>query len=68
VSLRGSGFHAAAGLAAALTAEADRRDRDVFGRLVDAGPDRYALAWLATTVHLAATERALVQASWTSSW
>lgn len=63
-SLRGAGFHTAAGLATELTAEADRRDRDVFGRLTDSGNDRYAWSWLAATTHLAATERSLVQASW----
>ena len=63
-SLRRSGFKAAAGLAAALTAEADRRERDVFGRLTDSGPDPYAWAWVAAATHLAATERALVRASW----
>ncbi|MEV0196169.1 hypothetical protein [Nonomuraea sp. NPDC050691] len=63
-SLRRSGFKAAAELVAALTAEADRRRRDVFGRLTDSGPDRYAWAWLATATHLAATERALVRTSW----
>jgi SWIM zinc finger len=63
-SLRRSGFRTAADLATALTTEADRRDRDVFGRLTDPGPDRYAWAWLAATTHLAATERALVRASW----
>lgn len=64
VSLRRNGFPAAAGLAAALAAEADRRERDVFGRSTDSGPDGYARAWLAAAVHLAATERALVRASW----
>lgn len=63
-SLRRTGFRAAADLAAALTAEADRRTRDAFGRLSDADPDRYASAWLAAAVHLAGTERALVQATW----
>ncbi|MFB4279174.1 hypothetical protein ACBJ59_28070 [Nonomuraea sp. MTCD27] len=63
-SLRRSGFPAAAELAAGLAAEADRWQRDVFGRLTDAGPDRYARAWLAAAVHLSATERALVEASW----
>ncbi len=62
--LRRSGFEVAAGVAAALTSEADRRSRDVFGRLSDSGPDRYASAWLAAAVYLAATERALIQASW----
>ncbi|WP_433236722.1 SWIM zinc finger family protein [Streptosporangium sp. CA-135522] len=62
--LRRAGFAAAAELAAALTAEADRRGRDVFGRLTDSGPDGYAWAWLAAAIHLAATDQALVQASW----
>ncbi|WP_327731179.1 SWIM zinc finger family protein [Streptomyces sp. NBC_00487] len=63
-ALRRSGFRAAADLATALTAEADRRSRDVFGRITDPDPDRYARAWLATAVYLAGTERALVQATW----
>ncbi|SOD81560.1 SWIM zinc finger [Streptomyces sp. 1222.2] len=63
-ALRRGGFHAAAGLSAALTAEADRRSRDVFGRITDPDPARYARAWLATAVYLAATERALIQATW----
>jgi len=62
--LRQSGLHAAADRAAALAAESDRRSRDVFGRLTDPDPDRYAQAWLAAGLHLAATERALVRASW----
>ena len=62
--LRRSGLHAAADRAAALAAEADRRSRDVFGRLTDPDPHRYAQAWLAAGLHLAATERALVRASW----
>ncbi|MFM9698777.1 glycosyltransferase family protein [Streptomyces europaeiscabiei] len=63
-ALRRSGFRAAADLSTALTAEADRRSRDVFGRITDPDPDRYARAWLATAVYLAGTERALVQATW----
>ncbi|MBB4943907.1 hypothetical protein FHR32_008308 [Streptosporangium album] len=62
--LRRAGFETAAELITELTAEAGRRARDVFGRLVDADGDRYARAWLAAVVHLEATERALVQASW----
>ncbi|WP_329423516.1 hypothetical protein OG339_23905 [Streptosporangium sp. NBC_01495] len=62
--LRRAGFETSATLVAALTEEADRRTRDVFGRLVDSGGDRYAWAWLAAAVHLTATERALVRASW----
>ncbi|MFF5209612.1 hypothetical protein [Streptosporangium sp. NPDC000396] len=62
--LRRAGFETAAELVAALTAEADRRARDVFGRLADSDGDRYAWVWLAAAVHLRATERALVRASW----
>jgi hypothetical protein len=63
-ALRRSGFHAAADLSSALAAEADRRSRDVFGRVTEPDPAPYARAWLATAVYLAATERALVQATW----
>ncbi|MET9900744.1 hypothetical protein [Streptomyces sp. NPDC006446] len=63
-ALRRSGFHTAADLAADLTAEADRRTRDVFGRAGEADPDRYARAWLAAAVYLAGVERALVRATW----
>ncbi|MET9933191.1 MULTISPECIES: hypothetical protein [unclassified Streptomyces] len=62
--LRRAGLGGAAQLAAALTAEADRRPRDAFGRLTDASADGYARAWLASAVHLAAAERSLVVASW----
>ncbi|MFG3232875.1 hypothetical protein ACGFZG_14170 [Streptomyces antibioticus] len=63
-ALRRTGFRAAADLSAALSAEADRRGRDVFGRTAEADPDRYARAWLAAAVYLTGTERALVQATW----
>lgn len=63
-SLRRAGFRTAADLAVALADEADRRERDVFGRLAEADPDGYARAWLAAATHLAATERALVRTSW----
>ncbi|MER5321288.1 hypothetical protein [Streptosporangium roseum] len=66
--LRRAGFEAAAELAAALTAEADRRSRDVFGRSTDSGPDGYAWAWLAAAIHLAAADQALVRASWHSGY
>ncbi|WP_432247003.1 hypothetical protein ACRAR1_02415 [Streptomyces sanyensis] len=62
--LRRAGFHTAAELGSALAAEAGRRGRDAFGRSTDPDPDRYARAWLAAAVHLAATERALVRATW----
>lgn len=67
IPLRTAGFHTAAVLATALAAEADRRDRDAFGRLTDPGTDRYARAWLAAAAHLAGTERALVLASWSGA-
>ncbi|MEO3746187.1 hypothetical protein [Plantactinospora sp. B5E13] len=62
--LRRSGFPMAAELATALVAESERQGRDAFGRVVDADPDRYAWAWVAAATQLAATERALVRASW----
>ncbi|MFG2874801.1 hypothetical protein ACGFYU_07280 [Streptomyces sp. NPDC048337] len=62
--LRRAGLTAAAELAAALAAEADRRPRDAFGRLADPSADAYAWAWLASATHLAAAERSLVAASW----
>jgi hypothetical protein len=66
-ALRRSGFRAAAEPAAALTAEADRRDRDVFGRTRQADPEGYARAWLAAVVYLSRTERALVKVTWQPS-
>lgn len=63
-ALRRNGFATMADLATALTAEADRRTRDVFGRLDEADADRYALVWLSAAVHLAGAERALVRATW----
>ncbi|WP_328960030.1 hypothetical protein [Streptomyces virginiae] len=65
--LRRAGLTAAAELAAALAAEADRRPRDVFGRLADPSSDGYAWAWLAAATHLAAAERCLIAASWAAS-
>jgi SWIM zinc finger len=62
--LRRAGFGAAAALATALTAEADRRGRDVFGRLADPSPDAFATAWLTTAIHLTATEQALIHNTW----
>ncbi|MFJ8207839.1 hypothetical protein [Streptomyces sp. NPDC096033] len=62
--LRRAGFTAAAGLAAALVTEADRRPRDAFGRLTDPSADGYAWAWLAASAHLTAARRSLVAASW----
>ncbi|HEV2343876.1 MAG TPA: hypothetical protein VGS97_07275, partial [Actinocrinis sp.] len=62
--MHAAGFRAAADLATRLADEANRRNRDVFGRLTDPDPDSYAKAWLAAAAHLAATDRALVLASW----
>ncbi|MER5862997.1 hypothetical protein [Kitasatospora sp. NPDC002040] len=60
-----TGFHTAARLLTALAAEADRRGRDVFGRLEgDGRADDYAAAWLAAAVQLTAAERELVRSSW----
>ncbi|MFB6583450.1 hypothetical protein ACFCYC_39615 [Streptomyces sp. NPDC056402] len=65
--LRRAGLTGAADLAAALAAEADRRPRNVFGRLADPSPDGYAWAWLAAATHLAAAERCLIAASWAAT-
>ncbi|MGZ9935621.1 hypothetical protein ACXNSR_37745 [Streptomyces sp. NC-S4] len=65
--LRRAGLTGAADLAAALAAEADRRPRDVFGRLADPSPDGYAWAWLAAATHLVAAERCLIAASWAAT-
>ncbi|MGW6949331.1 hypothetical protein ACWGHD_20745 [Streptomyces xanthophaeus] len=62
--LRRAGLTAAAELAQALAAEADRRPRDAFGRLADPAPDGYAWTWLAAAAYLRAAERSLVAASW----
>ncbi|BFV61065.1 SWIM zinc finger family protein [Kitasatospora sp. CMC57] len=63
-ALARTGFHSAAALTTALAATADRRGRDVFGRLEDGGADEYATSWLAAAVHLTAAERELVRATW----
>ncbi|HEX2312114.1 MAG TPA: hypothetical protein VHJ17_00135, partial [Thermomonospora sp.] len=63
-ALRHAGFRTAAELAATLGSEADRRTRDVFGRLNDPDPRRFATAWLATAVHLTVAERTLIRATW----
>ncbi|MEU1184938.1 hypothetical protein ABZ464_46485 [Streptomyces sp. NPDC005820] len=63
-ALRRSGFGVMAELTTALTAEADRRTRDVFGRLDAPDADRYALVWLTAAVHLAGAERSLARSAW----
>ncbi|WP_329562362.1 hypothetical protein [Kitasatospora sp. NBC_01266] len=65
-ALRRTGFAGAAALTRALVTEADRRTRDVFGRLGDPGADQYASAWLAAALHLTAAERELVRATWSA--
>ncbi|MEV6205499.1 hypothetical protein [Kitasatospora sp. NPDC051914] len=65
-ALRRTGFRTAAELTTALAEEADRRQRDVFGRLGEASADRYAERWLAAAVHLTGAERELVRATWRS--
>ncbi|GAB2834920.1 SWIM zinc finger family protein [Actinocorallia aurea] len=65
VRLRHTGFPNAAALAAALTAEADRRPRDPFGRLTDPDPAPFAEAWLASALHLHEAERSLIRSAWT---
>ncbi|ROO89649.1 hypothetical protein EDD29_7354 [Actinocorallia herbida] len=63
--LRRTGFPGAATLAAALTAEADRRPRDPFGRLTDPDPAPFAQAWLTSALHLQQAEQALIRSAWT---
>ncbi|MFH9731592.1 hypothetical protein [Streptomyces sp. NPDC017260] len=64
LALRRGGFVTGAELAAALGTVAARRTRDAFGRLDEAGRDRYPAQWLATAVYLAGAEAALRDASW----
>ncbi|GLF92849.1 hypothetical protein [Streptomyces yaizuensis] len=63
-ALRRGGFRAAADLSTALTTEADRRTRDVFGRTAEDDPGHYARVWLAAAVYLEGTEQALIRATW----
>ncbi|MBD0418276.1 hypothetical protein H0H10_03675 [Streptomyces sp. TRM S81-3] len=62
--LRRSGLVTGAELVARLGAVAAHRTRDVFGRLDEDDPDRYAAQWLATAVYLAAAEAALGRGTW----
>lgn len=66
-ALRRTGFRTAADLTTVLAAAADRRRRDVFGRLGDPDDDHYAQTWLAAALHLTAAERELVRATWQSA-
>ncbi|MGW2397478.1 hypothetical protein ACWCYY_13090 [Kitasatospora sp. NPDC001664] len=63
-ALTRSGFARAAALGTALAEAADRRGRDVFGRLTDDAGDAYAEGWLAAALHLTLAERELVRSSW----
>lgn len=58
-ALRRGGFGTMADLATALTAEADRRTRDTFGRLSDPDADRYALVCSA---------RPSISRAWNGRW
>ncbi|MCD0451534.1 hypothetical protein LO762_20375 [Actinocorallia sp. API 0066] len=62
--LRATGFPTAASLALTLTAEADRRPRDPFGRLTDPTPTPFAQAWLTAALHLHTTEHTLISTTW----
>ncbi|MDB1086126.1 hypothetical protein PJ985_00840 [Streptomyces sp. ACA25] len=63
-ALHRTGFRTAAELAAHLSSLAGHRPRDSFGRLSTGDPGPYAAAWLATAVHLAGAEQALIRATW----
>ncbi|MFI5532932.1 hypothetical protein ACIA8O_30790 [Kitasatospora sp. NPDC051853] len=65
-ALTRSGFQRAAALGTALAEAADRRGRDVFGRLTDDAGDAYAESWLAAALQLTLAERELVRSSWRS--
>ncbi|MFJ4897868.1 hypothetical protein [Streptomyces sp. NPDC088727] len=59
-----AGLHTAAGLLTALCASAARRDRDLFGRLLPADTDGFALHWLTAARYTAAVAESLCAASW----
>ncbi|MDX3119367.1 hypothetical protein [Streptomyces scabiei] len=62
--LRRVGLGTAADLLDELHAAAADRSRDAFGRLLPADTDRFARAWLASSVYAAEAERALCAAAW----
>ncbi|WP_283138800.1 SWIM zinc finger family protein [Rhizohabitans arisaemae] len=62
--LRRAGFATGAELGRALTAEAARRTRDVFGRSTGGDRGEYARTWLAAALYVREVERDLVRASW----
>ncbi|MFF7236913.1 hypothetical protein [Streptomyces collinus] len=58
------GLATAGDLLGELHAAAAERDRDVFGRLLPADPDRFARAWLAAARYTGELDRALCAAAW----
>ncbi|WP_328723127.1 hypothetical protein OHT52_28945 [Streptomyces sp. NBC_00247] len=59
-----AGLPTAAGLLTALCASATRRDRDLFGRLLPADNDAFAMYWLAAARYTAAVAESLCAAAW----
>ncbi|MEV0784436.1 hypothetical protein AB0I52_15970 [Streptomyces sp. NPDC050423] len=59
-----AGLHTAAGLLTALCASAAQRDRDLFGRLLPADTDGFAMYWLTAARYTAAVAESLCAASW----
>ncbi|MFJ1797594.1 hypothetical protein [Streptomyces sp. NPDC088180] len=62
--IRRAGLPTAAGLLTALCASAARRDRDLFGRLLPADTDGFAIHWLAAARYTAAVAESLCSAAW----
>ncbi|MFJ7416636.1 hypothetical protein ACIQWZ_38435 [Streptomyces sp. NPDC098077] len=62
--IRRAGLPTAAGLLTALCASAARRDRDLFGRLLPADTDGFAVHWLAAARYTAAVAESLCSAAW----
>ncbi|GGS13493.1 hypothetical protein GCM10010269_61000 [Streptomyces humidus] len=62
--LRRVGMGTAAELLDELHAAAADRSRDAFGRLLPADTDRFARAWLASSLYTEEAERALCAAAW----
>ncbi|MGW0859630.1 hypothetical protein [Streptomyces sp. NPDC002690] len=59
-----AGLPTAAGLLTALCASATRRDRDLFGRLLPADSDAFAMYWLTAARYTAAVAESLCAAAW----
>ncbi|WP_406390067.1 hypothetical protein [Streptomyces sp. NBC_00887] len=62
--LRRAGLPTAAGLLTALCTSAARRDRDLFGRLLPADTDGFAMYWLTAARYTAAVAESLCAAAW----